>query len=161
MATIETHFSPDEDLKAIFLAFVDSTEDSFYLADYGFHLPELTDRLIKMHEDNKGIGCVLDWTQEQGKYEHPQVVRLFVAKVDVAVGTSMKKHIMHDKFAIKDKRYVLAGSWNFSESATSESNFFFIIDDPELAVRFMANWQEMHDWILANEPQYQVTAGAS
>ena len=154
-APIQTYFSPDDDLKAIFLNFVQSTETELKFADYGFHMPMLTDILLHLHDSGKVIGGVLDHTQEEGKYEHPEVVKLLNAGLDIAIGTSAKHHIMHDKFAVRDRRFVLAGSWNFSESATSESNFFFIIDSSELAKRFLANWQEMHDWILAHEPQYQ------
>lgn len=154
-ASIDSYFSPDEDLKTLFLNFIQSTDTELRFADYGFHMPMLTDTLIHLHESGKDIAGVLDRIQEQGKYEHPEVVKLLQAKMDLAIGTSMKRRIMHDKFAVRDRRFVLAGSWNFSETATSESNFFFIIDSPELAKRFLANWQEMHDWILAHEPQYQ------
>lgn len=154
-APIQTYFSPDDDLKTIFLNFVSDTETEFKFADYGFHMPMLTDVLLHLHESGKTVGGVLDHTQEEGKYEHPEVQKLLDAKLDIAIGTSFKHHIMHDKYAVRDGRYVLAGSWNFSESATLESNFFFIVDSPELARLFLTNWQEQHEWISTHEQKYQ------
>lgn len=135
-APIETYFSPDDDLKTVFLNFIQDTDEHLRFADYGFHMPMLTDLLIHLHDSGKNVAGVLDYTQERGKYERPEVLKLIQDKLDIAIGTSFKHHIMHDKYAIRDKRYVLAGSWNFSESATEESNFFFIIDSPELANLF-------------------------
>lgn len=154
-APVELHFSPDEDLKAIFLDYIGGTQEHLRIADYGFHMPELVEKLESLHDGGKDLALVLDSVQERGKYERPEVIELVQKKIAVAIGTSFKHEIMHDKFAIRDKRWVLAGSWNFSESATKESNFFFIIDSPELASRFLNNWQEMWDWIQSHEQKYQ------
>ena len=66
---------------------------------------------------------------------------------------------MHHKFAVRDKDTVLAGSWNFSESASLESNYFDVIQSPERAALFLSKWQEIWDFMSTHDESKQPKEG--
>jgi phosphatidylserine/phosphatidylglycerophosphate/cardiolipin synthase-like enzyme len=103
----------------------------------------------------------MDHTQAHGKYEAPEITALVQAGCDVTIGSSQKHAIMHHKFAVVDGVHVLAGSWNFSLTASKENNFLQIVSNLDMAALFLAKWQEMHDYMQIHEPQWQLTKGAS
>lgn len=151
---IKTLFSPDDDTQAAFLAFIQGTQKRLRIAVYGMHLPPLVDSLLALHEAGRDVALVLDHTQAEGTYERPEVAQIIAAGVPVRIGSSERHHIMHHKFAVRDGAAVLSGSWNFSESASLESNYFDIVDNPERAALFEAKWEEMWTWIDAHEAKW-------
>jgi phosphatidylserine/phosphatidylglycerophosphate/cardiolipin synthase-like enzyme len=125
------------------------------IAVYGLHLPPLIEALIELHNAGKDVALVIDHTQARGTYENPEVKQLLAAGVPLLEGTSQKHKIMHHKFAVRDKESVLSGSWNFSQSASEESNYFDIVDSTDRATLFLSKWQEIWDWISTHEQKYQ------
>lgn len=153
--TVATYFSPDDDTQQVFLDFIRSAKEHLRVAVYGLHLPPLIDEIVDMHKSGVDIALVVDHTQARGKYERPEIQQLRESGIPLMEGTSEKHHIMHHKFAVRDKSDVLSGSWNFSQSASLESNYFDIVESPDRAALFLSKWQEMWDWIQENEQQYQ------
>jgi phosphatidylserine/phosphatidylglycerophosphate/cardiolipin synthase-like enzyme len=152
---IQTYFSPNDDTEKIFLDFINNTKEHLRIAVYGLHLPKLIDSLLDLHKRGVDIALVIDHTQARGKYENPEVKQLIDAGIPLLEGTSEKHKIMHHKFAVRDKEFVLSGSWNFSESASEENNYFDIIQSEHRANLFLLHWQEMWNWIEKNEQQMQ------
>lgn len=157
---ITTYFSPDDDTQQAFLDFIQGTKSHLRIAIYGLHLPPLVKALQDLHQTGVDVALVCDSTQAAGKYEHPEIVHLVQAGIPLVVGTSQQHKIMHHKFVVRDKSAVLSGSWNFSESASEESNYFDIVESPQRAELFLSKWQEMWDWIHAHEAKQQPTAQA-
>lgn len=149
----ETYFAPDDDCEAALLAFVASATHTVRIADYSFNLESLTDTLIRQHAAGLDVQLVLDRSQAAGSSERPIVAELRAAGVPLVVGTSDRHRIMHNKFVIVDDVAVLSGSYNFTHTASLESNYFDIAHNPLRAQAFGAVWQQIHDWISANEPQ--------
>ena len=59
---------------------------------------------------------------------------------------------MHNKVVLVDGRYVITGSLNFSTNAeTSNDENVIIIDNPEIAARYMAEFDRV--WNLASDPE--------
>jgi len=59
---------------------------------------------------------------------------------------------MHNKVIIVDERYVATGSLNFSSNAeTSNDENVIIIDNPEIAALYMADFERV--WNLASDPE--------
>lgn len=152
---IETYFSPDEDTKGKFLEFIQGTQTHLRIAIYGLHLPELVDSLIKLHNQGVDVALVCDHTQARGTYERPEILQLRAAGIPLWEGTSQKHRILHHKFAVRDQDTVLAGSWNFSQSASDEANYFDIIKQAVRAQRFLKIWDELAEFIKLHEGQYQ------
>lgn len=153
--TISTYFSPDDDTQTEFLNFIRATKQHLRIAVYGLHLPPLIDALINLHQSGVDVAIVCDHTQARGTAENPEIHQLLASGVPLLEGTSSKHKIMHHKFAVGDKAAVLSGSWNFSQSASEENNYFDVIESPERAALFLSKWQEMWDWIKTHEQKYQ------
>ena len=152
---VATYFSPDDDTQRVFLDFVRQARSHLRIAIYGLHLPPLIDELVNLHRSGVDVALVIDHTQARGKYERPEVEQLRAAGIPLVEGTSEKHHIMHHKFAVRDGVSVLSGSWNFSESASLESNYFDVVDSDVRAQLFLSKWQEIWDWVSTHEQQYQ------
>lgn len=148
-----TYFSPDDPCEAVLLAFVQTAKTGVRVADYSFNLTQLVDILINQHAAGIDVQLVLDRSQAAGKSERPIVAELRAAGVPLVVGTSDKHRIMHQKFLVIDGVSVLSGSYNFTHTASLESNYFDIIQNPLRAEAFTAAWQRIWDFISANEPQ--------
>lgn len=153
--SIITVVSPDDDTQNEFINFIKGTTSHLRIAIYGMHLPPLIDALLQLHKDGKDIALVIDHTQARGTYEKPEVLQLLASGIPLMEGTSQKHRIMHHKFAVRDHTETLAGSWNFSESASDESNYFDIVYSPDRAKMFLGIWQEIWDFMSTKEQKYQ------
>lgn len=150
--TRKTYFSPDDDTVSAFLAFIQSAQHKIRIADYAFNLEPLVELLIEKHKQGVDVQLVLDKSESTMKSEAEAIKQLSDAGVMFVVGTSSKDHqIMHNKFAIVDDSWVQSGSWNYTNAAADEDNFFDIEHSTERARAFTADWQKMYDWIITNE----------
>jgi len=151
--TRKTYFSPQDDTLQAFLDFIATAKRKIRIADYSFNLEPLVDLLIEKHKQKVDVRLVLDKSQSTGEAEKPALAKLKKAKVPFVLGTSSKHKIMHNKFTILDDEWVQSGSWNYTNAASDEDNFFDIEHSVDRARVFTADWQKMFDWITANEPQ--------
>ena len=151
---VRTLFSPDDDVQAAFLEFIQATEHHLRIAIYGLHLPPLIQDLVLLHQRGADVALVIDHTEAHGTAEHPEVEALRTAGVPLLEGTSDRSRIMHHKFAVRDKASVWAGSWNFSESAQLESNYADVVDNADRAALFLSKWQEIWDWMQAHDERW-------
>lgn len=151
--TRKTYFSPEDDTLRAFLDFIGTAEKKIRIADYSFNLEPLVDLLIKKHNAKVDVRLVLDKSQSVGVSEKPAIERLKKAKIKFVVGTSDKHKIMHNKFTIIDDEWVQSGSWNYTNAASDEDNFFDIEHSHDRASVFTADWQKMYDWIQQHEAQ--------
>lgn len=148
-----TYFSPYDDTTTIFLQFIQSAQKSIYIAIYTFTLEPLVELLIQKKQAGADVRLILDKSQSTDAAEAPVIVKLKAAGIPVVIGTSPEYQIMHNKFTVVDGEWVQSGSWNYTDAASEEANFFDIVQDPTRASNFLAYWQKLWNWILANEPQ--------
>ena len=151
--TRKTYFSPQDDTLKAFLAFIATAQKKIRVADYSFNLDPLVELLIKKHKAGVDVRLVLDRSQSSGPTEQPEIKKLRAAGLRFVIGTSDKHKIMHNKFTIIDDAWVQSGSWNYTNAASDEDNFFDIEHSTDRAAFFTADWQKMYDWISKNEPQ--------
>jgi phosphatidylserine/phosphatidylglycerophosphate/cardiolipin synthase-like enzyme len=142
-----TFFSPDDDTTGEYLKFLKGATQKVRLCDYSFNMQAIVDSLIALHKGGVDVQLVLDKSQAGGKTEVPEVAQLKAAGVPMAIGTSSKHKIMHDKFTILDDAWVQSGSWNYTNSASLENNFFDIEHSPTRAAAFNKQWDEMWQYI--------------
>lgn len=153
---IRTLFSPFDDTTAEFLAFVASAQQSIDVNIYGFHLPPLTDLLIQKHQAGVRVSLILDHSQEQGKAEQSEVDKLLAAGVPLLIGTSpVHGQILHSKFCVVDGAKVEHGSWNYSLSASQQSNDMHFIEHPGYAAAYLQHHNAIRSFILLHEMAYQ------
>lgn len=160
---VKTLFSPWDDTDGAFEAFLGRTKRSLYFVIYGWHLPKMTDALIQMVKSGYQVGGILDHSQERGKAEQQEVERAIAAGVPLLVGTSpVHGQILHSKFAIRDQLEVEYGSWNYSLSASQQSNTMSFVHGAEYAKGFLFHYHRLHAFIvlhqMAMQPAGELTA---
>lgn len=79
------------------------------------------------------LSGIFDLSQSDEKKEKLLLVRYNKMGVPIVICESAKGNIMHNKIMVCDRKLSLYGSYNFSESAKKEDNFFFIDSDPTVA----------------------------
>lgn len=149
---IKTLFSPFDDTAAEFLAFVQGAKRSLCVVIYGFHLPPLTDALIAKHKAGLEVAVILDHSQAAGKAESSEVQRLIDAGVPLLIGTSpVHGQILHSKFTVRDAVAVEFGSWNYSLSASQQSNTMSFVSDAGYAREFERHFDRVRSFIVMHE----------
>lgn len=164
---VTTLFAPFDDTTTAFLDFIGRAQSSLSMQIYGFHLPKLTDALIAAVTRGVQVRIILDHTQEEGKAEQSEVQRLIAAGIPLLVGTSPVHHaILHSKYTVVDNQSVEHGSWNYSLSASQQSNdMHYVEGSPEYAAAYVAHFDRIRAFILLHEmamqPQGATPAGAA
>lgn len=154
--SVETLFSPWDDTQGRFLDFIAGTQHSLFIVIYGLHLPLLTNLLIAKHSAGIEIGLILDHSQAEGKAESGEVERLVSAGVPLLIGTSpVHGQILHSKFAVRDGKDVESGSWNYSLSASAQSNTMTFISDSGYAASFILHYHRLHAGIMLHDMAMQ------
>ncbi len=154
-------FAPFDETAAEFLAFVGSATKSLAINIYGFHLPPLTDLLIAKHRAGVMVSLILDHSQEAGRAEGAEVAKLVAAGVPLLVGTSpVHRQILHAKFTVVDGTAVEYGSWNYSLSASQQSNDLHFTTSEEIAREYLKHHDTIRTFIVLHEMAMQ-PAGVS
>lgn len=153
---VRTLFAPFDQTAQEYLSFVASAKQSVYLLIYGFHLPPLTDLLIAKHKAGVTVNLILDHSQAEGRAESAEVQKLVDAGVPLLIGTSPVHHqILHTKATIIDEHAVESGSWNYSLSASAQSNTLTFVDDHDYARAYLDHWHKIHGFVALHDMVYQ------
>lgn len=144
---VAVFFSPQNDTQAEFLKLLEASTTSIYLADYSFNIMPVVDVLIAKYQAGVDVKLVLDKSQSAGKSEVPEVTALHNANVPTTIVESIDHKIMHNKYTVIDHHICQAGSWNYTGAASDENNFYFVIDNPDLAQVFEKDFMDMWNHI--------------
>ena len=153
---VRTLFAPFDSTAQEYLSFVASAKQSIYVLIYGFHLPPLTDLLIAKHTAGVKVNIILDHSQAEGRAEAQEVQKLVDAGVPLLIGTSPIHHqILHTKATIIDEHAVESGSWNYSLSASAQSNTLTFVDDHDYARAYLDHWHRIWGFVALHDMVYQ------
>ena len=110
-----------------------------YTFSYAFTSLPIAQALVEAFERGVEVKVLIDKSQLNGKYSQlsflsQKNIPLFI---DPAIG------IAHNKTMIIDEKFVLTGSFNWTEAAESRNaeNILFI-EDPSLAQTYKENWDK-------------------
>lgn len=149
---VTTLFAPFDSVTDAYLTFLKSAKRSVYVVIYGFTLAPLMDTLIAQHQAGVRVNLILDHTQAAGVAERVQVQRLIDAKVPLFIGTSpIHRQILHSKFTVVDERAVESGSWNYSLSASAQSNTLTFVEDADYARAYLEHFHQLWGFIHLHE----------
>lgn len=142
-------------------AFLGSATTKMRTIIYADTLASYYDDVVSAKARGIDVKIIFDHSQEQGAYENPHIRKLlddgFVDGADFVIGTSPQAgQIIHLKSTWIDDRYVEDGSLNYSPSAFEQVNSVSIADWPEYAVYLDKIFEQLWQWIVQNELQYQV-----
>src|SRR5262249_16677226 len=102
------------------------------------------------------VAVILDHSQAQGKSEASEVQRLVDAGVPLLIGTSpVHGQILHSKFTVRDRSAVEFGSWNYSLSASAQSNTMSFVSHRAYARQFLTHFDRVRSFIVLHEAMMQ------
>lgn len=153
---VRTLFAPFDRTTEEYLAFVNSARQSVFILIYGMHLPLLTEALIAKHQAGVKVNIILDHSQSAGRAEAQEVQKLVDAGVPLLIGTSpVHGQILHTKATIIDENAVESGSWNYSLSASQQSNTLTFVHDADYARSYLDHWHRIRGFIILHDAIYQ------
>lgn len=129
---------------------IDGARVSVRVAAYSFTSVLIGKALERAHQRGIDVQVVVDKDHNRrgtkASEETPSVAS-FLASNGVAVRISRNFAIQHSKYVVVDGRHVQTGSFNYSDAAErrNSENAVFVMDAPEFANTYLANWKFVFD----------------
>ena len=138
-APVDVCFVPAERCDVRIADEIATARSSIRLQAYGFNSKVILPALVAAKERGVDIAVILDRSDERGS--HIGIAAMQAVGVPVWIDTP--PGIAHMKAIVIDQRKVIAGSFNFTNSAQRRNvEDVLFVDDPRLAARFLENWGE-------------------
>ncbi len=141
-STVQVYFSPDDHFRDQHLIpLLQTAKQSVHFMAFAFTSTDITAILSDLKQQGVEIKGVVD-TSQAGSAS-AQYDDLKEKKIDVLLDGNPYK--LHHKVMIIDQRYVVTGSYNFSQSAeTRNDENSVIIDDPSLAMQYEQEFMRVY-----------------
>ncbi|HFC91484.1 MAG TPA: DUF1669 domain-containing protein [Leucothrix mucor] len=141
-STVQIYFSPDDHFRAQHLIpLLRSAQKSVHFMAFSFTSTDITTALSNLKQQGVEIKGVVDAGQAGSSYA--QYKDLKNENIDVLLDGNSKK--LHHKVMIIDNRYVVTGSYNFSQSAeTRNDENSVIVDNSNLATRYEQEFKRVY-----------------
>jgi phosphatidylserine/phosphatidylglycerophosphate/cardiolipin synthase-like enzyme len=141
-STVKVYFSPDDHFRRQHLIpLLRSAKESVHFMAFAFTSTDITTTLSNLKQQGVEIKGVVDTSQSGAS--SAQYDDLKNENMDVLLDGNPKK--LHHKVMIIDSRYVVTGSYNFSQSAeTRNDENSVIIDNRSLAARYEQEFKRVY-----------------
>lgn len=137
---VQVYFSPKGGTKQAIMDHLAHAESEIVAALYSFTESGLAKSLLDAHERGITVNVALDGGQRNA--QGGQGRRLIDAGISVVY--EQNPGLMHHKFVVIDRRYVVTGSYNWSRNAErSNSENLLIVDDPTLAEQYLKEFERL------------------
>lgn len=133
---VATFFSPDGGARRAIVAEINGAREEILVAMYTFTSAEIAESLIRARERGVQVRVMLDEGQRiRGGANGRQSARLIESGIEVRFDSV--SGLMHNKFAVIDRRLVITGSYNWTAGA-EERNFenLLVIRSSPIAERY-------------------------
>jgi phosphatidylserine/phosphatidylglycerophosphate/cardiolipin synthase-like enzyme len=139
---VDIHFSPDDNFRETrLLPLLQQVTQSVHLMAFAFTSKDIAAELLRLKASGVEVKVVLDKGlsgQRSSRYED-----LLAEQVDIRRDGNPYK--LHHKVIIIDQRYVVTGSYNFSQNAESRNDEnSLVIDDLAIARQFEAEFNKVY-----------------
>lgn len=113
-----THPAKQGDLERMVISAIESSKTSVDVAVYDLDLPNIANALVKAHKSGKTVRLITDHDNISGENDEAFSIlnKAKVQWIDDTEDGSSGTGIMHHKYIIVDKKLVLFGSANFTQS---------------------------------------------
>ena len=146
---IDVYFSPDDGVLAALVPVLESATDSIYFLAYSFTSNQLGDIIRQKAEAELPIAGVMDEEQVKSN-EGTEFDPFRQANLDVRLDGI--DGLMHHKVFIVDKKIVVLGSYNFSQSAEVRNDEnLIIVYNPVIAQQFLLEFQRVYGQAQRND----------
>ena len=134
-------FSPGKHCDDRLVELLDGATKSVDVAIYGLNRARVVDAIVAAKQRGVAVRVLLDNVQSAGKKEAAQL-----AKLDAAGVEHHHQHhagIMHMKVAVVDARFVVWGSYNWTDPATEKNDeVVSYADCADVAARFAPEFEQ-------------------
>jgi len=128
-------FSPHGGAEALVVDTLAQARVSVHIAIYGLTSRKIEQALLDLAQSGVRVFIKADHVQSAGKTQATLLSRLRAAGIEVEV--SRVGRLLHDKFVIVDGRWVVTGSFNWTEGAERRNRENVVtLDCPALAKAF-------------------------
>lgn len=135
----------NEDCEPLILKTVATARESIFIAAYAFTRTHIAEALIAAHARGADVRVKVDARQAEYPAAAAQLAYLERNGVLVTrISLQNEYSAMHNKFMVIDRRFVVAGSYNFTTTA-SVSNWENVmgVDSSEIAAQYIRAWEEI------------------
>jgi phosphatidylserine/phosphatidylglycerophosphate/cardiolipin synthase-like enzyme len=124
--------------------------NSVLVQAYSFTSAPIAKALVDAHRRGVKVQVILDRSQRTEKYSEAD----FLKNNGIPTLIDDQHAIAHNKIMIVDGYIIITGSFNFTKAAEEHNaENLLVINDPELAKKYTANWQahEQHSELYERE----------
>jgi len=130
---VSMYFTPYvSDPQRLICGIIDNETKHIEMAAYGLNDPTIVDALVSARDRDVDICIILDKTQSSLRHQKEAIDKLKRAVVNVLIGRSERRGIMHSKFIVAGD-VVEEGSYNYTTQAPRENNNINIFYSPSIA----------------------------
>jgi phosphatidylserine/phosphatidylglycerophosphate/cardiolipin synthase-like enzyme len=143
---LENHFAPEEAPAPLLAALIDGAQEEVLFLAFSFTQEDIGEAMIGRAEAGVPVRGVFETTGSETPFSYYGVMAT-AGLAQLQVRQDGNPRIMHHKVLIIDRRIVVFGSFNFTDSANeSNDENLVIVTDPTFASYFVeefaAVWQE-------------------
>jgi phosphatidylserine/phosphatidylglycerophosphate/cardiolipin synthase-like enzyme len=147
-------FSPSTCCEDNIVELVNNSQNTIDIAIYAFTNQKIYDSLLQAKERGIKIRVVADKAQSKGKYSF--VPKLQEQGFDVRIKKKVK--IEHNKFGVFDKKFIITGSYNWTEAATKMNSENCVADKrKKIVARYDKRFEELWKMYDDNEAEENAT----
>ncbi|HEX8682137.1 MAG TPA: phospholipase D-like domain-containing protein [Ardenticatenaceae bacterium] len=137
----ENYFSPEDGVAEQLVNLIGSAEESVEFMAFSFTSDPIGQALLEAADAGVEVRGVFETTGSNTEFSEYGALR----SAGLAVLQDGNPYLMHHKVFIVDQRFVVLGSYNFSQNAeTDNDENLLIVDDPRLASQFLAEFERVY-----------------
>ena len=111
-------FSPSKKCENIIIKLIQNSSEQIDIVVFDINNINIVNELKSAYDNGKKIRILTDKRQAGGKYS--KVLELYKYGLNIRVHSKHK--LEHNKFAVFDKKYVINGSYNWTNAASSKNS---------------------------------------
>ena len=140
---VEIYFSPEDKAANRIIELIQAAQESIDFLAYSFTSTDIGDAMVERSQ----AGITVKGVMDDGQFKTSQATEydpLIQAGLDVRLDGNLNG-LMHHKVIIIDKKIVVTGSYNFTESAeTTNDENVVIIFSPQIAEEYTEEFQRVY-----------------
>jgi phosphatidylserine/phosphatidylglycerophosphate/cardiolipin synthase-like enzyme len=137
---IDIYFSPAGKPDQKLISLINEARHGVNIAVYSLTKQDIADALVSASGRGVKIRVLTDAQQAGGRNSKDE----FLEKYNIPLSRDKHSGLMHHKFAVIDGQTVIAGSYNWTQNASSANDEnMLVIQSPELAEIFNAEFERL------------------
>jgi phosphatidylserine/phosphatidylglycerophosphate/cardiolipin synthase-like enzyme len=141
--SIETHFSPEEEIAPTIVKLIDGCQHTLDIAAFAFTHPDIANAIIRAHQRGVAVRMVMDLKNATAR--DSRIPDLIKAGIEVRI--RHKVGDQHSKYLVIDQSIVVTGSFNFTVRADERNseNLLVIRNAPNVVKAFLYDFQILNE----------------